>query len=39
MFEDSRLALKDSEAIEVKDITEIIQEAIGEPEKPDKDGE
>jgi len=39
MFEDSRLALKDSEAIEVKDITEIIQEAIGEPEKPDNDGE
>jgi Fe-S oxidoreductase len=38
MFEDSRLALEDSEAIEVKDITEIIQEALGEPEKPDKDG-
>jgi len=28
MFEDSRLALKDSEAIEIKDITEIIQEVI-----------
>jgi Fe-S oxidoreductase len=27
-FEDSRLTLEDSEAIEVKDITEIIQEAI-----------
>ena len=27
-FEDSRLNLKDSEAIEVKDITEIVQEAI-----------
>jgi Fe-S oxidoreductase len=39
MFEDSRLALEDSEAIEVKDITEIIQEAIGEPQEPDKDGQ
>jgi Fe-S oxidoreductase len=38
-FEDSRLTLEDSEAIEIKDITEIIQEAIGEPKKPDKDGE
>jgi Fe-S oxidoreductase len=28
MFEDSRLALKDSEALEIKDITEIIQEVI-----------
>jgi len=37
-FEDSRLTLEDSEAIEIKDITEIIQEAIGEAEKPDKDG-
>lgn len=27
-FEDSRLNLKDTEAIEIKDITEIIQEAI-----------
>ncbi len=27
-FEDSRLALKDSEAIQVKDITEILQEVI-----------
>ncbi len=27
-FEDSRLTLKDSEVIEIKDITEIIQEAI-----------
>jgi Fe-S oxidoreductase len=27
-FEESRLALKDSEAIEIKDITEIIQEVI-----------
>ena len=27
-FEDSRLNLKDSEVIEVKDITEIIEEAI-----------
>jgi Fe-S oxidoreductase len=36
-FEDSRLSLADSEAIEIKDITEIIQEAIGE-EKPEKDG-
>ena len=27
-FEDSRLALKDSESLEIKDITEIIQEAI-----------
>jgi Fe-S oxidoreductase len=39
MFEDSRLALEDSEAIEVKDITEIIQEAIGEPQELDKDGQ
>jgi Fe-S oxidoreductase len=38
-FEDSRLALKDSEVIEIKDITEIIQEAIVETENPDKDGE
>lgn len=38
-FEDSRLSLGDSEAIEIKDITEIIQEAIREPEKPDKDEE
>lgn len=37
-FEDSRLALGDSGAIEVKDITEIIQEAIGEANNPDKDG-
>ncbi len=37
-FKDSQLTLKDSEAIEIKDITEIIQEAMGEPEKPDKDG-
>jgi len=36
-FEDSRLTLENSEAIEIKDITEIIQEAIGEPIKPDKD--
>jgi Fe-S oxidoreductase len=36
-FEESRLALADSEAVEIKDITEIIQEAIGEPKKPDKD--
>jgi Fe-S oxidoreductase len=28
MFEDSRLALKDSEALEIKDITDIIQEVI-----------
>jgi Fe-S oxidoreductase len=28
MFEDSRLSLKDSEAFEIKDITEIIQEVI-----------
>jgi Fe-S oxidoreductase len=28
MFEDSRLSLKDSESIEIKDITEIIQEVI-----------
>ncbi|MFC1871855.1 heterodisulfide reductase-related iron-sulfur binding cluster, partial [Chloroflexota bacterium] len=28
MFEDSRLALEDSEVIEVKDITEVIQEVI-----------
>ncbi|MFC2022679.1 (Fe-S)-binding protein [Chloroflexota bacterium] len=28
MFEDSRLALEDSKVIEIKDITEIIQEAI-----------
>jgi Fe-S oxidoreductase len=27
-FEDSRLTLKDSEVIEIKDITEIIQEVI-----------
>jgi Fe-S oxidoreductase len=27
-FEDSRLALEDSEAIQIKDITEILQEAI-----------
>jgi len=37
-FEESRLTLADSEVIEIKDITEIIQEAIGEPKKPDKDG-
>jgi Fe-S oxidoreductase len=37
-FEDSRLTLEDSEAIEIKDITEIIQEAIMEPNKPDTDG-
>jgi len=37
-FEDSRLNLADSEVIEIKDITEIIQEAIGEAKKPDKDG-
>ncbi|HEY78025.1 MAG TPA: (Fe-S)-binding protein [Dehalococcoidia bacterium] len=28
MFEDSRLTLKDKEAIEIKDITEIVQEVI-----------
>jgi len=28
MFEDSRLTLKDSDALEIKDITEIIQEVI-----------
>jgi Fe-S oxidoreductase len=28
MFEDSRLTREDSEAIEVKDITEVIQEVI-----------
>lgn len=38
-FEDSRLTLEDSEVIEIKDITEILQEAIGEAKKPDKDGE
>jgi Fe-S oxidoreductase len=38
-FEDSRLTLENSEAIEIKDITEIIQEAIGAPNKADKDGE
>jgi Fe-S oxidoreductase len=27
-FEDSRLTLEDSEVIEIKDITEIIQEVI-----------
>jgi Fe-S oxidoreductase len=27
-FEDSRLSLKDNESLEIKDITEIIQEAI-----------
>ena len=27
-FEDSRLTLKNSEAIEIKDITEILQEVI-----------
>jgi Fe-S oxidoreductase len=27
-FEDSRLTLKDSEAIQIKDITEILQEVI-----------
>lgn len=27
-FEDSRLALKDSEVIQIKDITEILQEVI-----------
>ena len=27
-FEDSRLALKDNEVIQIKDITEILQEAI-----------
>jgi Fe-S oxidoreductase len=37
-FKDSRLTLENSEAIEIKDITEIILEAMGEPEKPDKDG-
>jgi len=38
-FEESRLTLKNSEAIEIKDITEIIQEVIKEPKKPGKDGE
>jgi len=38
-FEDSRVTLEDSEAIEIKDITEIVQEAIGEEKKPDKDGQ
>jgi Fe-S oxidoreductase len=34
-FEDSRLNLKDSKAIEIKDITEIIQEVIqGTEETP-----
>jgi Fe-S oxidoreductase len=28
MFEDSRLTLEDSEVIEIKDITEILQEVI-----------
>jgi len=28
MFEDSRLTREDSEVIEVKDITEVIQEVI-----------
>jgi Fe-S oxidoreductase len=37
-FKDSQLTLENSEAIEIKDITEIILEAMGEPEKPDKDG-
>jgi Fe-S oxidoreductase len=30
MFEDSRLNLEDEGAVEIKDITEIVQEAIGE---------
>ena len=38
-FKDSKLSLEDSEVIEIKDITEIIQESIKEPENPDKDGE
>ena len=38
-FKDSQLTLEDSEVIEIKDITEIIQEAMGEPKNPDKDGE
>jgi len=37
-FKDSQLTLENSEAIEIKDITEIILEAMGELEKPDKDG-
>jgi Fe-S oxidoreductase len=36
-FEDSRLSLENSQAIEVKDITEIIQAAL-EDEPTDKDG-
>jgi Fe-S oxidoreductase len=32
-FEDSRLNLKDSDIIEIKDITEIIMEVIQEPQK------
>ncbi len=35
-FEDSRLTLKENEAIEVKEITEILQEAIEMPETPDE---
>jgi Fe-S oxidoreductase len=29
LFEDSRLTLDDSEALHVKDITEIVQQALG----------
>jgi Fe-S oxidoreductase len=32
-FEDSRLTLKDSEAIEIKDITEVVQEVISGAEE------
>jgi Fe-S oxidoreductase len=38
-FEDSRLTSEDSEAIEIKDITEIIQEVIQGTEETHKDGE
>jgi Fe-S oxidoreductase len=37
-FEDSRLNLKDSEVIEVKEITEIMQKVIQEQRNPDTDG-
>jgi hypothetical protein len=33
MFEDSRLTMEASEAIEIKDITEIIQEVISGTEE------
>jgi Fe-S oxidoreductase len=38
-FEDSRLTLEYSDVIEIKDITEIVQEAISSNDSTDKDRE